>query len=60
MLAAVTSGINTVIGWVGSVITAIVGEAGELKDLKELFVIGISISAVFLGVKVVKSITWGA
>lgn len=60
MLAAVTDGITTVIGWVGSVITSIVGEAGQLKDLKELFVIGISISAVFLGVKVVKSITWGA
>lgn len=60
MLAAVTSGITTVIGWVGTVITSIVGEAGELADLKELFVIGISISAVFLGVKVVKSITWGA
>lgn len=60
MLAAVTEGITTVISWVGTVVTSIVGEAGELKDLKQLFVIGISISAVFLGVKVVKSITWGA
>lgn len=60
MLAHVTTGITTVIGWVGEVVTAIVGEAGELKELGPLFAIGISISALMLGVKVVRGIVWGA
>lgn len=60
MLAAVTSGIGTVIDWVGDVIAAITGEAGALGELLPLFAIGISISAILLGVKVIKSIVWGA
>ena len=49
MLAAVTSGLTTVIGWVGTVITALTGQSGELADLLPLFAIGIAISAVLLG-----------
>lgn len=60
MLAHVTSGITTVIGWIGEVLTAIVGEAGTLKDLGPLFAIGISISAIMLGIRVVRGIVWGA
>lgn len=60
MLAQVTSGITTVIGWIGTVLTAIVGESGDLKMLAPLFAIGISISAIMLGIKVVRGIVWGA
>ena len=60
MLAHVTSGITTVIGWIGEVVTAIVGESGTLKELGPLFAIGISISAILLGVKMIRSIVWGA
>lgn len=60
MLGHVTTGITTVIGWVGDVVTAIVGESGELSELGPLFAIGISISALMLGVKVVRGIVWGA
>lgn len=60
MLSHVTTGITTVIGWVGDVVTAIVGESGELSELGPLFAIGISISALMLGVKVVRGIVWGA
>lgn len=49
MLAAVTSGLTTVIGWVGTVITALTGASGDLADLLPLFAIGIAISAVLLG-----------
>lgn len=45
LLEAVTSGITTVIGWVGTVIGSLLAEAGELKELRPLFAIGISISA---------------
>lgn len=60
MLDLVTSGISTVIKWVGTVVSSIVGESGELSELAPLFAIGISISAILLGVKIVKSMVWGA
>lgn len=60
MLAHVTSGIGTVIGWIGTVLDAIVGSSGELSELGPLFAIGISISAIMLGIKVVRGIIWGA
>lgn len=60
MLAAVTSAISTVITWVGSVITALTDSAGDLYALLPLFAIGIAISAVLLGVKIIKSVVWGA
>ena len=60
MLSHVTSGITTVIGWIGTVLGAIVGETGELTQLGPLFAIGISISAIMLGIKVVRGIVWGA
>lgn len=59
MLTHVTDGIGTVIDWIGTVLTAIVG-GGSLKDLAPLFAIGISISAIMLGIKVVRGIVWGA
>lgn len=60
MLDAVTSGLTTVIGWMGTVIDAIVGTDGQLSELLPLFAIGIAISVVFLGVKAIRSIVWGA
>lgn len=60
MLTHVTTGITTVIGWIGTVVTSIVGDSGELSELAPLFAIGISISAILLGVKMVRSIVWGA
>lgn len=60
MLEAVTSAISTVITWVGTVITAMTTEAGALAPLLPLFAIGVAISAVLLGVRVIKSIIWGA
>lgn len=58
MLEAVSSGLSTVIGWVGTIITEIT--SGSLASLLPLFAVGIAISVVFLGVKVIKSIIWGA
>lgn len=60
MLEAVTSGITTVIGWIGSVISALVTTDGELYALLPLFAIGIAISAILLAVKIVRSVVWGA
>ena len=60
MLAAVTDAIGNVLTWVGTVITSLTGTNGALKDLLPLFAIGIAISAVLLGVKIIKSVVWGA
>lgn len=60
MLQAVTDAISTVITWVGTVITALTGTNGALAPLLPLFAIGIAISAVLLGVKLIKSVVWGA
>ena len=50
MLAAVTSALSTVISWIGTVVTAITGSSGELKELLPLFAVGIAISALLLGI----------
>lgn len=60
MLEAVTTGLGTVISWVGTVVTALVGETGALGELLPLLAIGVSISALLLGVKVIRSMIWGA
>lgn len=60
MLAAVTDAIGNVLTWVGTVIGSLTSQSGALKDLLPLFAIGIAISAVLLGVKIIKSVVWGA
>lgn len=60
MLQAVTDAITTVIDWVGTTLTALTGEAGALRELLPLFGIGIAVSAFMLGIKAIRSITWGA
>lgn len=60
MLSLVTNAITTVLDWVGTVINALVTTDGKLAELAPLFAIGIAISAVLLGVKVIKSVVWGA
>lgn len=60
MLNAVTSGLTTVIEWMGTVVSAIVTESGALNELLPLLAIGVSISALMLGFKVIRSVIWGA
>lgn len=60
MLEAVTSGLTTVIGWIGTVIDSMTTTDGDLASLLPLFAVGIAISVIFLGVKAIKSIVWGA
>ena len=60
MLEAVTSALSTVISWVGTVVSALVGAEGQLNELLPLLAIGVAISALMLGVKAIKSFIWGA
>lgn len=58
MLDAVSSGITTVIGWVGDVVQALVGTDGALTALLPLFAIGVAVSAILLGIKIVRGLIW--
>lgn len=60
MLEAVTSGLTTVIGWVGSVVDALVNTDGALSALLPLLAIGVAVSALMLGIKAIRSFIWGA
>lgn len=60
MLEAVTSGLTTVIGWVGTVVTSLTTEAGDLNALLPLLAIGVAVSALMLGIKAIRSFIWGA
>lgn len=60
MMEAVTSALTTAISWVGTVVTSLIGESGQLAPLLPLFAIGVGISALMVGIKVIKGFTWGA
>lgn len=60
MLDAVGNAMTTVISWVAQVVTALVGQSGQLNELLPLFAIGVAISAVLLGIKIIRSLIWGA
>lgn len=59
MIAEVTNALSTVIGWIGTVITALTGTDGDLAPLLPLWAIGVAISGLLLGVKIIKSFAWG-
>lgn len=59
MLDKVTEGLSTVITWCSTLIDALFTTDGDLKELAALVAIGIAASALFLGVKVIKSLVWG-
>lgn len=59
MLTEVTTALTTVIGWVGTVVEALITEGGQLSALLPLMAVGIAISALMLGVKAIKSFAWG-
>lgn len=58
MIEAVTSALTTVIGWCGTVISAIT--SGELSTLLPLLAVTVAISALMLGIRIIRSVIWGA
>lgn len=63
MITAVTTALGTVIGWVGTMVTSLVGSGetgGQLAELLPMFAVGIAISAMFLGIRGIRSLAWGA
>lgn len=59
LITEIGNALTTIIGWVGTVITSLTGADGQLSALLPLWAIGIGISALLLGVKVIRSFAWG-
>lgn len=59
LINAVGTGLTTVIGWIGNVLTALLSADGALNPLLPLVAIGVAISAIMLTVKVIKTFAWG-
>lgn len=59
-LSAVGTNLGSVISWIGTVVTALTDESGVLKSLLPLLMVGVSISALMLSIKVIRSFIWGA
>lgn len=59
MIEAATTGLTTAIGWVGTVVEALIGTDGKLASLLPLIGISVGISALMLGIKGIKSFSWG-
>lgn len=60
MIEAIGSAFTGVIGWIGEFIGALVSTDGALKEMLPVFAIGVGVSVLMLGIKAVKSMTWGA
>ena len=60
MIEAIGTALNTVIGWVGTVITSLTAQSGGLSPLLPLFAVGIAVSALLFGIRAIRSFAWGA
>lgn len=59
-IADVSTAITNVLGWVGDVIAAMTTTEGDLAALSPFFMVTIGVSAVMLGIKVIRGFVWGA
>lgn len=60
MVASITSALSTVISWVGTVIGSLTETDGALAPLLPVFAIGIAVSVVLLGIRIIRGFTYGA
>lgn len=59
MIEAVGTALATVISWCGEVLAAVTGTSGALNPLLPLWAVGIAISALMLGIRVMRGFAWG-
>lgn len=60
MMTAVTSALGNVIGWIGTVVTALTDSTGQLNPLLPLLAIGVAVSAFMFGIMAIRRTIWGA
>lgn len=59
MIEAATTGLGTAIDWIGTVVSGLLASDGKLSALMPLIGINIGISALMLGIKAIRSFSWG-
>ncbi len=59
MLASIGNALTSVLAWIGQVVGSVTTEAGVLKELLPIFGIGIAVTVVMLGIRVLRGFTWG-
>lgn len=59
VLSDVGTTITTVLGWIGSVLDALIGSSGSLGAIWPFVMIGFVVSIIMLAVKVMRSFSWG-
>lgn len=59
MMSAITTAMTDVIGWVGTVIDALLTTDGQMAELLPLFAISIAISGILLAIKIIRGFVWG-
>lgn len=59
-ITMVGESITTVLSWVGAVIDSMTATEGDLAALGPFFMVTIGVSAVMLGIKVIRGFVWGA
>lgn len=56
----ITSVGGTLITFFGSIISALFGASGSWSSLKEYFMLGICVSLILVGAKVIRKFVWGS
>ena len=59
MIASIGTALTSVLSWIGSVVGSITTADGALKELMPIFGIGIAVTVVMLGIRVLRGFTWG-
>lgn len=59
MVEAILTGVETALSIGGSVVSGILGEAGQLKELLPVIGLAIGFGGVGWGIRTIKSLTWG-
>lgn len=59
LLTSVGDALTEIIGWAGEVLTSVVAESGALHDLMPLWAVGIAVSGVMLGIRIMRGFAWG-
>lgn len=59
MITSIGTALASVISWVGQVVGAITTESGALAELLPIFGIGIGVTVLMLGIRVLRGFTWG-
>lgn len=59
-MTALGTALANVLSWFGQCVDALVGEGGALAELWPLLLVGVAISFVFVGVKMVRKVLWAA